>query len=222
VTASADRPLYLKQLEVGLMQNFVYLIGDPATHEALIVDPGWEVDRILRALEQDGYRPTQLLLSHSHLDHINGVEDVLERFDVPVYAQKEELEHLPSSWRKKVTGLAAGDRLTVGQLPVTVLHTPGHTPGSQCVLIDDKLVTGDTLFVGSCGRTDLPGGSPRQLHESLTKTFGQLDDQTLVYPGHNYGAHPTSTLGAERRDNPFLQCARVEDFLRMVTPTGWR
>lgn len=206
-----SRPLYLKQLEVGLMQNFVYLLGDPATHEALIVDPGWEVDRILKLLAQDDYKPSKLFLTHSHFDHINGVEEVLERFDIPVYAQQDELAHLPPGWRGKVRGLRGGDELLIGQAPATVLHTPGHTPGSQCLLVDGKLVTGDTLFIGSCGRTDLPGGSPRQLHESLTKVLGRLSDDTLVYPGHNYAERPTSTIGDEKRQNVFMQPAQLKD-----------
>lgn len=209
-----QRPLYLKQLEVGLMQNFVYLIGDPATHEALIVDPGWEVDRILTRLAQDDYKPSKLFLTHAHFDHINGVEEVLERFDMPVYAQQEELEHLPPGWRGKVTGVRGGDELLIGAIPSTVLRTPGHTPGSQCLLVDGRLVTGDTLFIGSCGRTDLPGGSPRQLHESLTKVLGRLSDDTLVYPGHNYAEHPTSTIGDEKRTNPFMRISELNDFLK--------
>ena len=211
----AHRPLYLKQLEVGLMQNFVYLIGDPSTREALIVDPGWEVDRILQLLAKDDYKPSQLFLTHSHFDHINGVEEILEKFDVPVYAQHDELEHLPPEWRKKVKALRGGDELLIGRVPSTVLHTPGHTPGSQCLLVDGKnLVTGDTLFVGTCGRSDLPGGNPRQLHDSLTKTLAQLGDDTLVYPGHNYAERPTSTIGDEKRTNPFMRVSELNEFLR--------
>lgn len=219
--SAAQRPLYLKQLEVGLMQNFVYLIGDPSTHEALIVDPGWEVDRILKLLDTDDYQPSALFLTHSHFDHINGVEEILEKFDIPVYAQQVELEHLPPEWRKKVKPLRGGDALSIGTVPATVLHTPGHTPGSQCLLVDGKnLVTGDTLFIGSCGRSDLPGGSPRQLHESLTKTLAQLSDDTIVYPGHNYADLPTSTIADEKRNNPFMRLPRVDDFLRLASPGG--
>ena len=215
MSTPSQRPLYLKQLEVGLMQNFVYLIGDPSTREALIVDPGWEVDRILQLLAKDDYKPSQLFLTHSHFDHINGVEEILEKFVVPVYAQHDELEHLPPEWRKKVKTLRGGDTVSIGAVPATVLHTPGHTPGSQCLLVDGKnLVTGDTLFIGSCGRSDLPGGSPRQLHDSLTKTLAQLGDDTLVYPGHNYADRPTSTIGDEKRTNPFMRISELNEFLR--------
>ena len=211
-----SRPLYVQQMEVGLMQNFVYLLGDPATHEALIVDPGWEVDRILKMLAQDDYKPAKLFLTHSHFDHINGVEEVLERFDIPVYAQQEELEHLPPGWRGKVKALRGGDALSIGTVPSTVLHTPGHTPGSQCLLVNGRLLSGDTLFIGACGRCDFPDSDPRKLYDSLANRLRPLDDQTILCPGHNYAPVPTITLGEEKRANPFLSAATVNDFFRLV------
>lgn len=209
------RPLYLKQLELGPMQNFIYLLGDPATHEAAVIDPGWEVPRILAAVEQDGYRLTQVFITHAHFDHVMGLGELLGHADLPVYAHQDEapgLEIEPSSLKL----LTHGQTVQVGSVPVTAIHTPGHTPGSQCLAVDDRLLTGDTLFIGACGRCDLPGGDPKALYHSLTQTLKKLDERTVVYPGHNYAGAPTSTIGEEKRRNPFLQPATVEEFLNLV------
>ncbi|HBH96214.1 MAG TPA: MBL fold hydrolase [Candidatus Omnitrophica bacterium] len=211
----ANQPIYLKQLELGPMQNFVYLLGDPTTHEAAVVDPGWEVPAILRSAQEDGYRLTKVILTHSHFDHIMGLEALLQTHDIPVHIHAAEATALkidPSS----VKPVDAGQVIQVGALAVTLIHTPGHTPGSQCLLAGDRLLTGDTLFIRACGRCDLPGGDPRALYHSLTNTLSKLDDSTAVYPGHNYAEAPTSTVGQENQQNPFLRLPTVEDFLRLV------
>jgi hydroxyacylglutathione hydrolase len=221
--------LYLKQLALGPMQNFVYLIGDPATKEAAVVDPAWNVPAILKQAETDGYRLTHVLLSHGHYDHINGVEDVLDKTDATVCGQKVELEEFipegagglvipKSSLKKTVTGQA----VRVGNLDITLIHTPGHTPGSQCILLKNPgggseiLITGDTLFVGTCGRCDLPYSSPEDLYKSMVR-LKKLDDSTVFYPGHDYGATPSNTLKDEKKTNPFLLCDALDDFLQMVS-----
>ena len=209
------RPLYLQQLELGPMRNFIYLIGDPATREAAIVDPGWEVPKILQALQQENYRLTGVFVTHAHFDHVMGLGELLGAVDVPVYVNRDEAPALtvePSSLRP----VDHGDIIHVGGVPVTLLHTPGHTPGSQCLLVDGRLLSGDTLFIKGCGRCDLPGGDPKALYESLTKRLKPLDDQTLLYPGHNYASTPTSTLADEKRGNPFLQARTVDDFFSLV------
>ena len=207
--------VYLKQLELGPMQNFIYLVGDPQTREAAVVDPGWEVPKILKALEQDGYRATKVFISHAHFDHIMGLNDLLKAVDVPVYIHHTEAPLLKVEG-ENLKPLKGGETVHVGRVPITVIHTPGHTPGSQCLLVHGRLLSGDTLFVKSCGRCDLPGGDPTTLYESLSKKLKRLDDETILCPGHNYADVPTSRLGDEKRANPFLASPSLQDFLRMV------
>ncbi|MBI4343686.1 MAG: MBL fold metallo-hydrolase [Candidatus Omnitrophica bacterium] len=207
--------LYFKQLELGPMQNFVYLIGDPATREAAVVDPGWEVPTILQTLARDGYRLTKAFVTHHHFDHVQGAAQLLEAADVPVHAHRDDLPYLdlPRSSLKLMKG---GEEIRVGGVPVQLLHTPGHTPGSQCLLVDGKLLSGDTLFIRACGRCDLPGSDPAALYHSLAHTLRRLDDETLLCPGHNYAPVPTAKLGEEKRANPYLGSPTLQDFLRLV------
>ena len=209
------RPLYLKQLELGPMQNFVYLLGDPATKEAAVIDPGWEVPTILQAAEQDGYTITKAILTHSHFDHVMGLGELLKTHDIPVHIHRAEAGALEIG-RSSIQPVDAGQVLQVGTVPVTLIHTPGHTPGSQCLLVDGRLLSGDTLFIRACGRCDLPGGDPRELYHSLMHTLRQLDDQTTLYPGHHYAPAPTSTMAQEKQENPFLQLGSLPEFLRLV------
>ena len=214
--AVMDAPaLYLKQLELGPMQNFIYLIGDPQTREAAVVDPGWEIPAVLQAAERDGYRLTKAFVTHHHFDHVMGLEDVLRATDLPVYVHRDDAPHL-SVPQSALTLVSGGEDVRVGRVPVTLIHTPGHTEGSQCLLVGGRLLSGDTLFIGACGRCDLPGGDPKKLYESLTKTLKPLDDRTTLCPGHNYAEVPTIALGEEKRRNPFLGAATLQDFLRLV------
>ncbi|PIQ83519.1 MAG: MBL fold hydrolase [Candidatus Omnitrophica bacterium CG11_big_fil_rev_8_21_14_0_20_63_9] len=208
-------PVYFKQLQLGPMQNFVYLIGDPKTHEAAVIDPGWEVPVILKTLDQDGYRLTKAFVSHYHFDHVQGLDDLLKAVDIPVYAHREDLP-LIESGRSGLKPVGGGEEMLIGRVPVTLIHTPGHSAGSQCFLVNGRLLSGDTLFVGACGRCDLPGGDPAQLYESLTKRLKPLDDDTILCPGHNYGHVPVTPLRDERRTNPFLRASTLHDFLRMT------
>ena len=216
-------PIYFKQLQLGPMQNFVYLIGDPATHEAAVVDPGWEASRILEAAQQDGYRIIAAIATHHHFDHVMALGDLLAKADIPVYAHQDDA-HLITISRSNLKPVADGDTVSIGRLPVSLVHTPGHTPGSQCLVVHPStalgtgglLLTGDTLFIGSIGRTDLPGGDPRQLYESLNKKIKPMDDATTLCPGHDYGETPTAPLGEEKRRNPFLKASTLHDFLRLT------
>ena len=210
-----QRPLYLKQLELGPMQNFIYLIGDPATHEAAVVDPGWEVPKILEALHHDDYRLTRVFLTHSHFDHVGGLGELLKTADVPVHANRTELPTLkPYAEALKPTG--HGEVVQVGTVPIQLIHTPGHTPGSHCLLVDGKLLSGDTLFIGGCGRCDLPGGDPTALYHSLTDRLKVLEGHTEVYPGHNYAPMPSSTIEEEKQRNPFFLIKNLEEFFHLV------
>jgi len=212
--------LYLKQMELGPMQNFVYLIGDPATRECVVVDPAWEIDAILDEIASDDMRLTGMLVTHTHQDHVGGhlfghdipgIAEVLARSPAKVYVHKAEREFL-KGFGSDVVKVDGGDTLQVGNVTVTFLHTPGHTPGSQCFLVDGRLISGDTLFIRSCGRTDLPGSDPAEMYTSLTQRLGALPDDTVVFPGHNYGGSAT-TIGDEKRGNPMMRFPSMADFL---------
>ena len=188
------------------MVNFVYLIGDKQTRECVVVDPAYAVNDILQIVEQDEMTLTGVLATHYHPDHvggsmmgmkIQGIADVLQRTQVPIHINQNE-----TKWVTRTTGVSedsiiqhsGGDKLKVGEIEITFVHTPGHTPGSQCFLVNQRLVAGDTLFLDGCGRTDLPGGSPTELYESL-QILASLPSETIVCPGHQYSALSSANLG---------------------------
>jgi glyoxylase-like metal-dependent hydrolase (beta-lactamase superfamily II) len=229
---TSDR-LYFRQLLAGRdfarddmvaqqMVNFVYLIGDRDTGEAVAVDPAYGISELIEILGADGMRLTGVLATHYHPDHIGGdlmgwhiegVADLLELgVDAKVHVQAPE-----AAGTKRVTGASdtdlvlhsSGDVLSVGAIDITLLHTPGHTPGSQCFLVDGKLVSGDTLFLDGCGRTDLPGGDPEALYESLTQRLAVVPDDAVLYPGHLYSAEPNAPLGDVRVRNWVFRMGRA-------------
>ncbi len=200
------------------MENFIYLIGDRNTKECVMVDPAWEVDRILKIAAEDGMTVTGGLATHYHYDHTNGIEELLSRIKGKVYIHKDDVPYLKNV-KSELVKVDSGAKLKVGDIEITFIHTPGHTPGSQCFLVQEpaglpagRLVSGDTLFINACGRTDLPGGNAEQLYESLQR-LGKLDDGTILLPGHNYEAVPTSTIGREKKFNPYYQEGSMRDFL---------
>jgi len=220
---AADGSVYLVQMELGPMQNFVYLIGDPETRECLAVDPAWEIDHIVETLAADEMRLTGVLVTHTHQDHVGGhlfgfdipgIEDLLGKAPAKVYVHKAEREFL-RGFGSDLVKVDGGDTVHVGRIGVTAIHTPGHTPGSQCFLVDGRLVSGDTLFIRSCGRTDLPGSEPQEMYYSLTRRLGALPDDTVVFPGHNYGGMST-TIGDEKRQNPMMRFSSMTEFLRVM------
>ena len=223
-----DRTIYLKQLELGPMQNFVYLVGDPVTRQCVVVDPAWEIDTIVETVAADDMTLIGALVTHTHQDHVGGsleswgmpgripgVEELLGQVATKIYVHKAEREFLPGLGSDLVR-VDNHDTLEVGRLRLTFLHTPGHTPGSQCFLVDGRLISGDTLFIGSCGRTDLPGSDPSQMYYSLTQRLGALPEDTILFPGHNYGG-ASSTIGDEKRDNPFMRFGSLGDFLKVMS-----
>jgi hydroxyacylglutathione hydrolase len=212
-TVQVTSSIYLKQLELGPMANYVYVVGDANSREAAVVDPAWDIDRIVEVAEENGLTITKILITHSHFDHINGVEGLLNRTKAKVYINKAEAEFMKAVWPDLVK-VDSGDTTRVGDVEITFLHTPGHTPGSQCFLVQNHLISGDTLFIGACGRCDLPGSNPEDMYYSLTQRLAKLDDRTIVFPGHNYAARPYSTIADEKRFNPYLQFQSVQDFLR--------
>lgn len=233
----ADR-VYFRQLLAGRdfatqdqiarqMVNFVYLIGDRATGECVVVDPAYGVADLVRIAAEDGMRITGALVTHYHPDHcgghmmgfdIEGVSELLGLGAVPVHVQDDEAE-----WVLKVTDLSdsdlvrhrAGDIVTVGEVPIELLHTPGHTPGSQCFLVDGRLVSGDTLFLDGCGRTDLPGGDPEALYLSLTQTLARVPDDAILFPGHQYSPAASERLGDTRDRNMVFKPKSAEQWLMM-------
>ncbi|MBI4217625.1 MAG: MBL fold metallo-hydrolase, partial [Elusimicrobia bacterium] len=157
-------PLYLKQIEVGPMANFLYLVGDKIKKEVLIVDPAWQMDTVFKTVEREGLKVRGAIVTHGHFDHCNGIEDLLTRVDVPIYVQKEEVQFIKSMDEVKslfgtfpeenLKTVGPEEKIRIGEIEITLLHTPGHTPGSQCFLIQNTLISGDTLFIRGCGRCD--------------------------------------------------------------------
>src|SRR5919197_5301581 len=219
--------IYLKQMELGPMQNFVYLIGDPEARECVVVDPAWEIDTIVGTAEADGMTITDVLVTHTHQDHVGGsleswgmpgripgVEELLSRVKAKLRVHKAECQFL-KGFGSDLAPVDNHDTLKVGRLTLTFLHTPGHTPGSQCFLVDGRLISGDTLFIGSWGRPDLPGSDPSEMYYSLTQRLAALPDDTVLFPGHNYGGS-SSTIGDEKRQNPFMRFTALGEFLRVM------
>ena len=231
-----DDRLYFRQLLTGRdlartdpvarqMLNFVYLIGDRETGEAVAVDPAYAPGEVLDLLAADGMRLTGVLATHYHPDHVGGemmgfsivgIGRLLELADVPIHVHRDEAHFVSAvtGVTDALVGHDSGDVVTAGAVSIELLHTPGHTPGSQCFLVDGKLVAGDTLFLEGCGRTDLPGGDPEQMYFSLTQRLARVSDDTVLYPGHLYSADPSATMGETRARNYVYQPQSLEDWMR--------
>jgi glyoxylase-like metal-dependent hydrolase (beta-lactamase superfamily II) len=222
---STEDGIYFRQLLCGRdiarddpvarqMVNFAYLVGDRATGEAVAIDPAYDIRGLLDVVEADGMRLVGALATHYHPDHvggdmmgyqISGVRELLTLAPVPIHVQDDE-----APWVQRVTGASlsdlvrhsSGDVFEVGAVRIELIHTPGHTPGSQCFFVDGRyLVSGDTLFLEGCGRTDLPGGDAAQLYESLTQRLAKVPDDAVLFPGHLYSPEPSASMGDTRRLN---------------------
>ncbi|MDX9767167.1 MAG: MBL fold metallo-hydrolase [Ectothiorhodospiraceae bacterium] len=200
---SAEKPYTIHALELGPMENFIYLLHDHASGRAAVVDPAWDVPAILALAERKGLRITDVLLTHSHNDHINGLEAILERTDAEVHILKAEADFWGRALKRPVLH-HGGDRILIGDTEIQILHTPGHTPGSACYHVNHDLITGDTLFVFGCGRCDLKGGDPEQMFQTLKHLREDLPRETLIHPGHNYADRSVSSLDEQIEGNPFL------------------
>jgi len=195
----------LKQLPVGPMANFCYIAGADASSSAVIVDPGWDVPGITAALKDLKRSPEAILLTHGHFDHVRAAAELSRAFAIPVYIHEVDVPLLESA-PEKLVKVSSGQEVSAAGLSFKFINTPGHTPGSCCILAGGMLFTGDTLFVEEVGRVDLPGSNPEHMYESLL-SLSRLPQETAVYPGHAYGPRAVSTIGDELSHNPYLKLA---------------
>ena len=209
--------MLIRQYEVGSFNIFAYLIGDEQTKEGLFIDPAAEHDLLIQEAESHGLTIKYIVNTHSHIDHIMGNKEMIQRTGAKIIIHEADAPGLVHTPRNLLDMFGAvpsppadilvseGNVIQVGGVQLQVIHTPGHTPGGMCLFIDGMVFTGDTLFVGSIGRTDLPGCSFEDLEKSIRTKLYTLPDDTVVFPGHNYGMQPTSTIAQERRANAFIR-----------------
>ena len=244
--AAADDRIYFRQLLSGRdfarddpiarqMVNFVYLVGDRETGQAVAIDPAYGVRELVEIVATDGLRLTDVLVTHYHPDHVGGdlggwsIEGLAELLAIDGLRAKVHVQAEETYGVKRVTGASdsdlvlhsSGDTVMVGSVPITLIHTPGHTPGSQCFFVDGRLVAGDTLFLEGCGRTDLPGGDPAALYESLTQKLAIVPDDAILYPGHQYSPAPAAPMGDVRRDNYVFRPRTREQWMAMFGNDGF-
>jgi len=202
-------PMFFKQVK-QFSDNFSYIVADEASREAAVVDSSYNADEIARILKAENFRLKYIINTHGHPDHTDGNDELRSTFGAKIVAHRlSRAEH--------DVQVDDGDVLSVGAVRLRVIYTPGHTPDGICLLVDDTvLLTGDTLFVGECGRTDLPGGDPRALYDSFFGKLLKLDDAVAVYPGHDYGSKPFSTIGEERKYNYVLQPRSLGEFISFM------
>lgn len=198
------------------MVNFVYAVGDRRTGECVLVDPAYAVVELVDLVGADGMTVSGALATHYHPDHvggsmmgysIEGIVELLAHVDCPIHVQRDEVEWVTKSTNVSVDHLVghdSGDVLTVGGIEISLVHTPGHTPGSQCFFVDDRLIAGDTLFLEGCGRTDLPGSDPAKMAESLRR-LAEVPDNTILFPGHRYSIASSATMDVVKQTNFVFQ-----------------
>jgi len=209
--------MFLKQMQVGHMAIFAYIVGDEASGEALVIDPAANVDGLISEAQKKGFTIKYIVNTHGHVDHISGNQDMKKKTGAQIIIHEADADMLVSTPSMVLRMFGAkpsppaditvkeGDTISVGKVTLRVIHTPGHTPGGMSLYMDGYVFTGDTLFVGGVGRTDLPGGSWSVMSSSIREKLLSLPDDTVVLPGHNYGPSPTSTIARERKANMFLR-----------------
>jgi len=200
--------MFFRQIKYG-GDNFSYVIADEATRECAVVDPSFNTDAIIRLVKDQNLIVKYVIDTHSHFDHTAGNEEIKSTFRAKVVAHK--LADID-----KDISVDDGDTLSVGKITIRVIYTPGHTRDGICLLADGKLLTGDTLFVGECGRTDLPGSSSKDMYDSLFSKLMKLDDSIEVYPGHDYGSRSYSSIGLEKKTNYVLEKRTLEEFIEFM------
>ena len=234
-----ENRIYFRQLLTGThlakadtsaaqMANFIYLVGDKVTKECVVIDPAWDIEGLLKIVENDGMKLTGALVTHYHADHvggsifgmqIQGLSELMVSNPVPIFVNKHEADGVI-----QVTGVSKSDlrimdnqdTYKVGEIEISFMHTPGHTPGSQCFMVKDNLLAGDTLFLQGCGRVDLPGGDSKVMYETLTTRLSKIEGGTILYPGHNYGGKPSAPMEDVRRENHYLQVKSLDDWLSFM------
>ncbi len=197
------------QVAVGNMQNFTYIVVDEETSQSIIIDPSWDLIELELIIKENNLKIKYIVNTHHHFDHTIGNESMSESTKAPI------IQHELSDLKHDIS-VKDGDFIEFGSSKLKVLHTPGHSKDSICLLGDGKIFSGDTLFVGNCGRIDLPGGDPKELFHSLFDVIYKLDDELIMYPGHNYGSTETSTIGKEKLTNFVMQKRTEEQFLEMM------
>jgi len=197
------------QIQVGNMQNFTYILEDEDTNTAIVLDPSWDLEEIQKLIEKNNLKIKYIVNTHHHFDHTIGNEHLKKITDAKI------IQHNACTLKNDVT-VSDGDKIKFGNSEITVFHTPGHSKDSICLVGDGKIFSGDTLFVGNCGRVDLPGGSAKELYHSLFEVLCKMDEKQDLYPGHNYGSSPTSTLGKEKKTNFVLQPRTEQEFLEFM------
>lgn len=205
-------PLVIEQMELGPMENYIYFIGDKNKKEIVVVDPAWDVDTIRDTAAKAGYEIKAALITHGHPDHTNGIEGLLKTHDIPVYVSEHEAEFYKPVG-ENIKEVKANHELTIGDVKIEFLHTPGHTPGSQCFHVHGNLVAGDTLFLDGCGRCDMPGGNAETMYDTIHHKLMKMADSTIIYPGHNYHHLKCDSLENQRQTNPYMNCSGLHQFL---------
>ncbi|MBI2996625.1 MAG: MBL fold metallo-hydrolase [Candidatus Melainabacteria bacterium] len=211
---------FIKQMQVGPMENFIYFIGDKTTNEVVVMDPAWDVNFLIDETKKNNLIIKAALLTHGHFDHTNGVEELLKHFDIPVYINKHEVDFFKlNSGKENLKEVESGEKLKVGNIEICFVHTPGHTPGSQCFLIQNNLISGDTLFIDGCGRCDLPGGDVNQMFDTIYNKLMKMRDDTIIFPGHNYAKKKYDSLLNQKKTNPYMQYDNLMTFIGKRLPT---
>ncbi len=197
------------QVQVGNMQNFSYIVEDDETNNAIIIDPSWDLIELELIIKKNDLKIKYIVNTHHHFDHTLGNKAMVESTKAPI------IQHESSELKSDIS-VKDGDSIEFGNSKLKVLHTPGHSKDSICLIGDGKLFSGDTLFVGNCGRIDLPGGSAKELYHSLFDVLYSLDDNLIMYPGHNYGHSEISTIGQEKTTNMIMQKRTEQQFIEMM------
>jgi glyoxylase-like metal-dependent hydrolase (beta-lactamase superfamily II) len=199
------------QIEVGQMANFTYIVADEENGEAAVIDPSWDLDKLIQTLKKNNWRAKYIINTHTHFDHVFGNDQMAELTGAKI------VQHKNSKLEKDIA-VSDGDTIEIGSIRLRILFTPGHSKDSICLLYDNQFIfTGDTLFVGNCGRVDLPGSDAKEMYDSLFNRLAKLDENLILYPGHNYGPTSVSTIGHEKKINSVLQSRSKQEFLELMT-----
>lgn len=233
MSISTESPLEIKQLELGPMENYIYLVSNKFTKDCVVIDPAWDIKSIEDEISANGLNLKAALITHGHPDHTNGIEELLKTHDIPIMVS----EHEASFYKpigENIKEVKANHSLELGdnenKISIDFVHTPGHTPGSQCFYIKSAkrsfyaannlhfestniLVSGDTLFLDGCGRCDMPGGDAEVMFDTIQSTLLKLPNDTVVYPGHNYHHYCCDSLENQKKTNPYLQFDNLHNFI---------